>query len=113
MMKELEIKERASIIQEATAMLGEEVNMKNRYLVMDPVGNKLFYAVERTDCCRRQMQNMCCHDCASWEVDVLYTPPNSLMQKFVTLQRPCAFTCCCFHRPVAHVDDATTGQRIG
>merc|ERR1719270_1929089 len=71
----IDVQEKANWLQEATAMLGEEIQMANRYFVLDRAGNRLFYAVERTDCCKRQMQNGCCHDCAAWEVDVLYTPP--------------------------------------
>jgi len=109
----VEVQEKANVLQEVTALLGAEVEMANRYKVLDPNGMQVFYAVERTDCCRRQMQNSCCHDCASWEVDVLYTPTGGLSQHFLALQRPCQCTCCCFNRPVADVIDAPSGQKIG
>jgi len=110
---QVDVQEKANVIQEVTAMLGAEIQMANKYRVLDPSGMQVFYAVERTDCCRRQMQTGCCHDCASWEVDLLYTPAGGLSQQFLVLQRPCQITCCCFNRPVAEVVDASTQQKIG
>lgn len=76
----------------------------------------------RTDCCRRQLQRTCLHECASWEVDVLYTPPGQYMQRrvrkppcfvhwfvasseqicsFLSMRRPMQCVCCCFCRPTA------------
>jgi len=112
-MPAIDVKERANWIQEVTALLGDEIEMANKYQVLDAAGNQFFYAVERTDCCRRQCQNGICSDCTSWEVDVLYTPPGGLMQNFLRLQRPCSCVCCCINRPTADVIDATTGQKIG
>lgn len=114
-MGQVDVQERANLLQEATALLGAEIEMANKYRILDHVGNQMYYAVERTDCCRRQMQNSCCHDCASWEVDVLYTPPGALSQHFLALRRPCQLTCCCLNRPTADVVD-TAGpaqQKIG
>jgi len=113
MLHAVEVREKANLLQEVTAMLGEEIQMANKYNIMDTAGNNFFFAVERTGCCRRQMQTMCCHDCASWEVDVLYTPPGHLNQHFIALRRPCQITCCCFNRPIANVVDETTQQKIG
>lgn len=112
-MNGLQVQERANLIQELTAMLGEEIEMANKYRVLDNAGNQMFYAVERTDCCKRQMQNMCCHDCASWNVDILYTPPGALNQQFIQVVRSCQCTCCCFNRPTADVMDQVTGQKLG
>lgn len=109
MMNSIQVQERANLIQEVTAMLGVEIDMANKYKVLDPAGVQYFYAVEKTDCCRRQMQNGCCHDCASWEVDVFYTPPQAAAQNFIKLKRDCQCTCCCINRPTANVFDVSSG----
>lgn len=113
MLPAIDVQEKANAIEEVTAMLGMEVELANRYHVLDRAGNKLFYAVETTDCCKRQMQNTCCRDCVAWDVDVFYTPPQALHQTFVKLSRPCQFSCCCFSRPIAQVIDQTTNQKLG
>merc|ERR550525_217144 len=112
-MPALDVEERARWAQEITAMLGAEIEQANKYRVLDPAGNQFYYAVEKTDCCRRQCQNGPCRDCISWEVDVLYTPPGGLHQRFLELRRPCQWVCCCFNRPVADVIDAVTRQKVG
>lgn len=101
------------MLQEVTAILGAEIEMANRYRVLDRAGNQLFYAVEHTNCCVRQLQKGCCHDCAPWSVDVLYTPPGALQQRFMSLRRPCQLTCCCVNRPVATVVDDETQATLG
>lgn len=113
MLPAVDIQEKANVIEEVTAMLGMEIEFANRYHVLDRAGNKLFYAVESTDCLKRQMQNSCCRDCVAWDVDVFYTPPQALHQTFVKLSRPCQFSCCCLSRPVAEVVDQTTNQKLG
>lgn len=109
----IEVQEQANFMQEFTAMIGLEIEMANKYRVLDQAGNQLYYAVERTSCCKRQLQQGCCHDCAPWEVDVLYTPPGEANQLFLAMRRPCQLTCCCINRPVADVIDQTTNQKIG
>merc|ERR1719316_1930495 len=94
-------------------MLGAEIEMANKYKVFDTHGNQVFYAVEQTDCCRRQLQNGCCHDCAPYDVEVLYTPPGQLHQQFIAMKRPCQLTCCCFNRPTADVVDQNSQAKIG
>jgi len=113
MMPAIDVQEKARFLQEVTALLGAEIEMANKYRILDLAGNQFFYAVERTDCCRRQCQNGICADCTSWEVDVLYTPPGAVAQKFLQLRRPCSFVCCCLNRPTADVIDEATGQKIG
>lgn len=112
-MPNIQVRERANLLQEVTAMLGAEIEMANKYNILDAAENHLFYAVERTDCCRRQLQTGCCHDCAPYDVDILYTPPGYLNQKFVRMTRPFQCTCCCLNRPVAEVIDETTNMKIG
>merc|ERR1719272_2577930 len=94
----LQVQEKANMLQEITALLGAEIEMANKYNVLDGANNQVFYAVENTDCCRRQLQNGCCHDCAPYDVDVLYTPPGQLHQKFLKMTRPFQCTCCCLNR---------------
>ncbi|CAK9052193.1 unnamed protein product [Durusdinium trenchii] len=98
---ERQVKERVSWLQEVTTFLGAEIETRNRYSVQDRIGNQLFYAIERTDCCRRQLQRTCLHECASWEVDVLHTPPGQYMQSFLSMRRPMQCVCCCLCRPTA------------
>eukprot|EP00405_Crypthecodinium_cohnii_P019409 CAMPEP_0206480686 /NCGR_PEP_ID=MMETSP0324_2-20121206/37568_1 /ASSEMBLY_ACC=CAM_ASM_000836 /TAXON_ID=2866 /ORGANISM="Crypthecodinium cohnii, Strain Seligo" /LENGTH=281 /DNA_ID=CAMNT_0053957773 /DNA_START=184 /DNA_END=1029 /DNA_ORIENTATION=- len=109
----VQVQEQANLVQELTAMIGMEIEMANRYRVLDSAENQLFYAVERTSCCKRQLQQGCCHDCAPWEVDMLYTPPGHPNQLFLAMRRPCQLTCCCLNRPVAAVVDQITGEKIG
>jgi len=109
----VEVREKANLIQEITALFGDEIQMANKYNIMDTAGSRHFFAVERTDCCRRQMQTMWCHDCASWEVDISHTPPGFPANPFLELKRPCQLTCCCFNRPIASVIDKRTGVKIG
>jgi hypothetical protein len=113
MLQAIQIQEKANLIQELTAMIGTEVQMANKYNILDSAGNQLFYAYETTDCCRRQLQTGCCHDCAPYDVRILYTPPGHLNQEFLSTQRACQPTCCCFNRPVATVYDQTTRYKIG
>jgi hypothetical protein len=111
-MPSLQVKEKANLLQEATALIGYEIEMANKYDVLDHHGNRLFHAIEETNCCKRQLQNGCCHDCAPYDVNVLYTPPGQLQQKFVRMTRPCQLTCCCLNRPVANVVDTSTGSDV-
>merc|ERR1740130_313102 len=70
----LEVQEKANMLQEISAMVGMELEMANKYNVLDGAGNKIFFAIEETNCCKRQLQNGCCHDCAPYDVNILYTP---------------------------------------
>lgn len=108
----LQVQEKANLLQEITALIGAEIEMANKYNILDMAGNQVFYAVEETDCCRRQLQTGCCHDCAPYDVRVLYTPPGQLRQNFVRMTRPCQFTCCCLNRPVADVVDSSQGRDV-
>lgn len=109
----IQVQEKANLLQEVTAMIGAEVQMANKYNILDSAGNQLFYAYETTGCCRRQLQTGCCHDCAPYDVNILYTPPGQLHQHFISMSRPCQLTCCCVNRPVATVIDETTKMKIG
>lgn len=108
----LQIKEKASAIEAITALLGAEVEMANKYQIFDEDGNdQLFYAAEKTDCCKRQMKS-CFPDCSPWELDIAYTQGGRSDLAY-TIERPCTFTFCCFNRPEAEVTDVQSGEKIG
>jgi len=110
----LQVQEKANMLQEISAMVGMEIEMANKYNVLDGAGNKIFFAIEETNCCKRQLQNGCCHDCAPYDVNILYTPPGQLQQNFIRMKRPFQCTCCCLNRPVADVtDESAGGMKIG
>lgn len=109
----LQVQEKANLLQEVTAMLGAEIEMANKYNILDSEGRQVFYAVEETNCCKRQLQNGCCHDCAPYDVNILYTPQGQMHQRFVRMTRPFQCTCCCLNRPVAEVHDETSGTKLG
>jgi len=109
----VEVREKASIIEAATAMLGSEVEMANKYRIyaMDGKQKEIMYAVEETGCCTRNLKQ-CFPDCMPWNVSILYTEGGG-SEKAFTLHRPCSLTCCCFNRPVVNVRDEVAGQDIG
>jgi len=107
----LTIKEKVSLVEAATALLGQEVEMANKYSILDAgTGEQIFYAVEQTDCITRQVKQ-CCGDCAPWSVDILLTKKGH-QQKAFHMERPFTCTCCCFNRPVVEISD-TSGRSIG
>jgi hypothetical protein len=110
----IQVQEKANLLQEVTAMLGAEIQMANRYNILDGIGSQHFYAVETVDCCRRQLQTGCCHDCAPYEVSIFYSPgAGPQMQNFLQVRRPWQCTCCCINRPVADVIDVASMSKIG
>lgn len=108
----LEVKEHVSIFEAATALLGAEVEMANRYSIYGKDKSRMFYAVEQTDFFRRCMKTYCCNDCMSWDVNVLYTGGDE-PEKFLSISRPFTPSCCCFNRPIADVTLDSSGQKIG
>lgn len=108
----VEVQEKANVVQALTALVGLEVDMANKYKVKDAIGQEYFFIVETTDWCTRNMKRGCCADCVGWESDVLYTFAGA-QQKFLHMERPWTLTCCCFNRPILHVQDVMTGQHLG
>jgi len=107
----VEIKEKVNYVEAITAALGMELEMANKYKVFASGGEQeLFYAVEQTEFCTRQLKN-CCPDCAPWHLHVLYTEGGG-NQVAYELNRDCTCTCCCFNRPVVEIKDAT-GAKVG
>mmetsp|Transcript_73080 Transcript_73080/g.138124 ORF Transcript_73080/g.138124 Transcript_73080/m.138124 type:complete len:244 (-) Transcript_73080:40-771(-) len=108
----IQVREKVSLIEAATAMMGQEVEMANKYKIFDESGDReLFYAVEKTDCCTRQLKQ-CMGDCAPWNVEILYTEGGAQQKAFV-LERGFTCTCCCFNRPKVQVTDVSRGETIG
>jgi len=108
----IEVREKVSLFEAATALMGQEVEMANKYKVVDENGEQIFYAVEGTGCCNMQIKQ-CAPDCAPWDVDILYTEGNNA-QKAFKMERP--FTCAflCFNRPVVEIlDPINGGQKVG
>lgn len=107
----VQVAEKANAIEALTALLGQEIEMANRYKILDHQDQPLLFAVEQTDFCTRQLKQ-CYPDCVPWSVDILYTQ-NGAEEKAFELKRDCTATCCCFNRPVVTVIDSTNGQTIG
>mmetsp|Transcript_2080 Transcript_2080/g.6151 ORF Transcript_2080/g.6151 Transcript_2080/m.6151 type:complete len:233 (+) Transcript_2080:147-845(+) len=108
----VEIKEKASMIEAITAIVGQDIEMANRYKVLSDGGkSELFFAVEKTGFCTRQAKQ-CCPDCAPWDLDILYTEGGANTVAY-SLRRDPTCTCLCFNRPSIEVQDVIVGKRIG
>lgn len=108
----IQVREKVSLIEAASALMGTEVEMANKYKIFDQSGRReLFFAVESTDCCTRQLKSFC-GDCAPWKLDIFYTEGGSRQRAF-HLERPFTMTCCCFNRPKVEVTDSARGETIG
>jgi len=104
------IKEKANMLEAITAIIGQEIEMANKYSILAG-GQEIFFAVEQTSCINRQLKQ-CAPDCAPWNVDIMYTENGANAQAF-KMQRDFTCTCCCLNRPVVNITDATTGEGIG
>jgi len=105
------VKEKVNILEAVTAIIGQEVEMANKYSIQDESGSEVFFAVEQTSCCMRQVKQ-CAPDCAPWNVTIALTQGGQ-NQKAFELKRDFSCTCLCFNRPVVDVIDATSGDKIG
>lgn len=108
----IEVREKASLIEGLSALVGYEVEMANKYQIFGgDAETEIFYAVEQTGFCTRQMKG-CAPDCVPWDLDILYTQGGQ-QQLAYKLTRDFSCTCCCFNRPVVQVTDVISGQKIG
>eukprot|EP00928_Gymnodinium_smaydae_P088310 TRINITY_DN72416_c0_g1_i1.p1 TRINITY_DN72416_c0_g1~~TRINITY_DN72416_c0_g1_i1.p1 ORF type:complete len:368 (+),score=83.14 TRINITY_DN72416_c0_g1_i1:101-1204(+) len=107
----VEVKEKADFIEALTAIIGQEVEMPNKYKVFAETGEELFFAAEQTNCIVRQFKQ-CCPDCAPWDLDVLYIEGGA-NEKVYKLERGWSATCLCFNRPVVNVIDVKSDKKIG
>ena len=102
-----EIKEEIQPVEAMAALLGQEIEMANKYQIVDSdSGNGIFSAIEKTDFVTRQMGRFC-PDCAPWNVDLTYDGAPAFK-----LEKPWTLSCCCFNRPVMTVQDAQ-GNPVG
>jgi len=108
----VEIREKASLIEALTAAMGQEIEMANKYRIFSDGGEEeLFFAVEESSCCQRQMKQ-CAPDCAPWNVSILLTKDGAYTPAF-KLTRPCTFTFMCCNRPKVDLIDVTTDTKLG
>jgi hypothetical protein len=108
----IKICEQARLLEVASALLGQEIEMANKYSVRDKMsGQQLFYVVEQTDCCTLQLKQ-CLGDCAAWSVDILWTGHGDA-ERAIHMERPWTCTCCCFNRPTVNIVDVNSGEDIG
>ena len=66
-----------------------ECETNNRYDILNPEGNKVFYAKEDTDCCTRN----CCGNYRPFDMKLTDVRTN---QEVIHLYRPLACSDCCF-----------------
>jgi len=110
--EQLDIQERVSHLEAFSAMMGQEIEMANRYTITDrKTGKQIFFGYEKTGLWRRQLQ-LCFGDCAPWELNLIYTEGTRRDTAF-TLERPWSCSCCCFRRPRLNVRNAESGKLIG
>mmetsp|Transcript_39079 Transcript_39079/g.59000 ORF Transcript_39079/g.59000 Transcript_39079/m.59000 type:complete len:149 (+) Transcript_39079:138-584(+) len=110
--QKLMIKEKASVIEAVTAMMGQEIEMANKYEIKDKeTGEQLFFAVETGSCCKRQCQTVC-PDCAPFSLDVMLTHEGR-NEKVFKMEKPWSVACCCFNRPKVTIYDVLADAEIG
>jgi len=108
----IKIKEQVNIIEAITAIIGQEIEMGNKYkITAEDESQELFFAVEETDCMTRQFKQ-CCPDCAPWNLKIMYTQGGANQEAF-KLNREWTCTFCCFNRPVVDIVDVPSGQKLG
>mmetsp|Transcript_1190 Transcript_1190/g.1629 ORF Transcript_1190/g.1629 Transcript_1190/m.1629 type:complete len:254 (-) Transcript_1190:122-883(-) len=108
----LMIKEKVNLIEAASALMGTEIEMGNKYAVKDKdTGESLFYAAESTDCCTRQCQTVC-PDCAPWNLDIMLAY-NGENRKVFKMEKEWSLACCCFNRPSVTIFDVDAGTETG
>lgn len=103
---ECQIAEKASAIEALSALAGagQEFEMPNKYRVLDENGKNVFFIVESTDFCTRQLKGSC-NDCAAWNVEMRVVNGNNEAEPAFKLSRPWTMTCCCFNRPTMTISD--------
>lgn len=108
----IKIKEKVRLLEAASALMGQEIEMANKYKIMDhDTGAEVFYAVEETSCLAMQCKQ-CADDCAPWKVSILYTGQGGADPAF-EMNRDWTCTFCCFNRPQVTVTDVVTGEEFG
>lgn len=108
-----EISEKASAIEALSALAGagQEFEMPNKYKVKGPDGKQIFFIVESTGCCGRQLKS-CLGDCAPWDVDFRVINEQGEAEEAYKLNRPATCTCLCCNRPTVTITEAESGKEI-
>mmetsp|Transcript_43467 Transcript_43467/g.114951 ORF Transcript_43467/g.114951 Transcript_43467/m.114951 type:complete len:254 (+) Transcript_43467:97-858(+) len=108
----IKIKEKVRLLEAATALLGQEIEMANKYSIEDrDTGAQVFYATEETNCLAMQCKQVA-SDCAPWKLSVLYTGGHQPMEAF-RMEKEWSCTCLCLNRPTMTVIDTQTRQFVG
>lgn len=105
------IHEKASMLEAVSALMGQEIEMPNRYSILDQNDEDMFFAAEQTYCWKRQAKQGC-PDCAPWNLQFLYTKGGSTTPAF-ELKRGWTCTCCCLNRPKAELVMAEGDTTVG
>lgn len=110
-LNEFQVKEKMSVIEALSAVVGPdgtEFEMPNKYTILNEQGKPVFFALETTDMCTRNLKNCCpaAQDCASWNVDLRVVNDSNEAEEAFKLTRPWSMTCCCFCRPELNIEDA-------
>jgi len=106
------VAEKANMVQALTAVIGVEIDMANKYRVLDEQEQEHFFVVEETNWLIRNLKRGACSDCVGWDASVLYTYAGA-NQPFLKMHRDHTLTFCCFNRPIVDVTDSNSGQKIG
>jgi len=108
-----QITEKASAVEALSALAGagQEFEMPNKYKVLDPAGNQVFFIVEATGCCERQLKS-CIGDCAPWNVEMRVVNGSGEAERAFHLERPWTCTCCCFNRPHVSITNHHTDEPL-
>eukprot|EP00927_Polykrikos_kofoidii_P024705 TRINITY_DN22401_c0_g2_i1.p1 TRINITY_DN22401_c0_g2~~TRINITY_DN22401_c0_g2_i1.p1 ORF type:complete len:295 (+),score=54.69 TRINITY_DN22401_c0_g2_i1:84-887(+) len=108
---EICIKEKVRTLEAITAIMGQEIEMANKYKVYAEGGvDDLFVAWEQTNFVGRNLKQ-CFGDCSPWHMDIRYAQGLGSEAGF-KLDRPASCTFCCFNRPEAYMYD-TEGNLLG
>merc|ERR1719316_1765126 len=105
------VKEKMSATEALTAAAGQEMEMPNKYKIMGPDGKMVFFAMESTNCCTRQLKQ-CAGDCAPWDVDFRVMNGKGEAEEAYKITRPFTCTCCCLNRPKATITEVGSGKEI-
>lgn len=107
----VQIEEKVSVIEAAAAMLGQEIEMPNRYSVLIN-GMQKYFAYEETNMCYRQCQSGLCCVNVPWNVDLRAVNGAGQAERAFKFTQDCAFTFCCFGRPNIDIIEEQSGQLV-
>mmetsp|Transcript_74071 Transcript_74071/g.160163 ORF Transcript_74071/g.160163 Transcript_74071/m.160163 type:complete len:252 (+) Transcript_74071:115-870(+) len=105
--RNITIKEKVQPLEAATALLGMEIEMPNKYAILDSdeKDKQVFYATEETECLPMQCTKLSI-------IHVLHTDSDQPYEAF-RMENPSSCPCLCFNRPETSVVDARSGDPLG